>query len=81
MATAEAFRNESGLEFVDISSEEWREYTFSDGEKIVIKHPIRLHVSDSGHRIFDASGISHFVPMTWKHLRWKAKDGEPHFVL
>lgn len=76
------FRNESGLEFVDISSEAWREYQFPGGIVVRIEQPLKLHVSaDNGHRLFDASGISHYVPPTWIHLRWRSKDGQPNFVL
>lgn len=74
------FRNESGLEFTDISSEQWRKYTFSDGAIVHIKSPMMLHVSENGHRIFDAEGRSHYVPMGWIHLQWLVKDGQPHFV-
>ena len=75
------FRNGSGLDFKDISSEQWREYTFDEGQTIRIDKPIRLYVSDNGHRILDAEGVSHYVPLRWVHLKWQAKDGEPHFVL
>jgi len=74
------FNNKSGLEFVDISSEEWREYKFV-GETIRIEEPLWLNVSKSGgHRLFDAFGISHYIPSGWKGLKWKAKEGQPHFV-
>lgn len=74
-------RNESGLDFADISSERWREYTFSENQSIRIEKPLKLYVSDNGHRILDAAGVSHYIPLNWIHLKWKAKDGEPHFVL
>lgn len=79
------FINQSGLDFTDISSEEFREYRYlqdGGGTGIVyIQKPLRLHVSDSGgHRVFDAQGYSHYVKPGWHHLLWKAKDGHPHFV-
>lgn len=79
------FNNASGLEFTDISSEDWRSYTFvyPDGKPfdLVIDKPLKLHVSESGgHRLWDAQGISHYVPFGWTHLRWKARQGQPHFV-
>jgi hypothetical protein len=75
------FRNESDLEFSDISSEEWREYQFESGATVRIEHPLRLNVSASGgHRIFDAQGQSHYIPFGWIHLRWEAKPGAPNFV-
>ena len=74
-------RNQSGLEFVDISSEEWREYEFASGAKVRIDEPLQLHVSDHGHRVLDANGTSHYIPLGWIHLSWRAKNGQPHFVL
>lgn len=75
-----AFKNDTDLAFDDISSEEWREYTFPGGDVVRIEQPLRLHVSERGHRVFDAAGQSHYVPMTWIHIEWKAKDGAAHFV-
>ena len=73
--------NESGLEFNDISSEEYRIYEWGDGETIKIQKPTHLNVSKSGgHRIFDDNGISHYIPSGWKHLSWKAFQGKPNFV-
>lgn len=83
MATEE-FRNESGLEFTDISSEESREYTFigADGSAhyVLITGPLKLHVSENGHRIFDAHGTCHYIPKGWIKLEWETKPGQPHFV-
>ncbi len=81
MAQVVEFRNESGLDFRDISSEQWREYTFGEGQTVRIDKPLQLYVSDNGHRILDAEGVSHYVPLGWIHLKWQAKDGKPHFVL
>ncbi len=80
MTNAVEFKNESGLEFVDISSEEWREYSFPGGETVRILDPLQLYVSDNGHRIFDSAGVSHYVPFGWVHLCWRSKDGSAHFV-
>jgi len=75
------FRNESGLVFTDISSEEYREYRFANGDRVRVAAPLWLNVSSAGgHRIFDASETSHYIPFTWIHLHWKAKEGQPHFV-
>jgi hypothetical protein len=74
------FINKTNLEFTDISSEMWREYHFSGGDIVKIDKPLKLHVSSNGHRIFDAAGFSHYVPLGWIHLSWKAKEGQPHFV-
>lgn len=78
------FINKSNHEFTDISSEEYRQYAFmKDGAVVAMRidQPLWLSVSASGgHRLFDASGESHYVPSGWFHLSWKAKPGQPHFV-
>jgi hypothetical protein len=74
------FRNASGLEFKDISAEEFRRYRFPGGDVVKIDAPQLLHVSTSGgHRIFDGAGTSHYIPAGWVHLEWKAAEGKPHF--
>jgi hypothetical protein len=81
LAEAPEFRNASDLEFTDISSEQWREYRFLNGETVRIEAPLKLNVSGSGgHRIFDEAGVSHYIPAGWIHLMWVPKDGEPNFV-
>ncbi|WP_028003164.1 hypothetical protein [Sinorhizobium meliloti] len=73
------FRNNSGLEFKDISSEVSRTYHFAQ-RSFTIDEPLKLNVSASGgHRIFDASGKSHYIPAGWLHLEWVAKEDAPHF--
>jgi hypothetical protein len=79
--TERELRNATDLKFEDISSEQFREYVFPEGETVRIESPLKLHVSESdAHRILDAKGESHYIPPKWIHLRWKSKDGEPHFV-
>jgi len=74
------FNNQSSNVFVDISSEQFRTYRFANGEEVTIKEPLQLSVSTSGHRLFDNDGVSHYVPKGWIHLKWKVKEGQPHFV-
>lgn len=77
------FVNESEHVFEDISSEEWREYVFIiEGKPIRMKveKPTHLAVSASGgHRLFTEEGVSVYVRSGWISLRWKAKEGRPHF--
>lgn len=56
-----------------------RTYLFPGGEKVVIEGPQFLIVSDNGHRIQDAAGISHYIPYGWIHLFWENK-GDRSFV-
>jgi hypothetical protein len=73
------FFNDSDYEFVDISSEEFRQYAF-ENSTIEIVEPVLLSVSESGaHRIFDAEGVSHYISPGWLAISWKAKPGRPHF--
>lgn len=76
------FINESGLEFIDISSEIYREYNFPNGKQLLINHPLYLHISESGgHRLFTRKGISYYIRVCegW-YIEWEAKPGEPNFV-
>lgn len=75
------FRNDSGLEFTDISSEAERVYNFGSKGFVKIQNPLRLNVSASGgHRVFSADGRSHYVPSGWIELTWTISDGQPNFV-
>ena len=75
------FINESNLEFTDISSEQYRIYEFNNGKTIMIVEPLKLNVSkNGGHRVYDNSGMSHYIPQGWLHLSWKSKPGKPNFV-
>jgi hypothetical protein len=74
------FINGTDSNFIDISTEEYREYVFSD-MTVRIESPSRLNISASGgHRVFDNNGLSHYIPKGWRHLFWKAKTGKPNFV-
>jgi hypothetical protein len=76
-----AFRNESGADFTDISSEASRTYNFGQKGFVKITNPLYLSVSSSGgHRIFSADGQSHYIPSGWIHLSWTVHDGNPNFV-
>lgn len=74
-------RNESGLEFTDISSESERWYSFPDGSCERIQNPQWLNVSASGgHRILDVHEVAHYIPAGWHHLCWTVGPLSPHFV-
>lgn len=75
------FRNGTSHKFDDISSESYREYEFSD-KTVRIDNPVALNVnySSGGHRVFDAQGISHYIPSGWRDLRWEVDNDNPHFV-
>ena len=75
------FRNDTRHKFDDISSETYREYVFPD-TTVRIEHPVALNVnySSQGHRVWDAQGVSHYIPGGWRELKWEVDDDKPHFV-
>jgi len=74
-------RNQGSYNFLDISTEEWRCYIWDvNGEEYWINNPQWLAISETGHRVLDAKGISHYIPFGWHLLKWKAREGAPHFV-
>lgn len=72
--------NVNGMKFYDVSSEAERVYNFGSKGFVKIQQPLRLHISESGHRIFDAFGKSHFIPMGWVQVTWTVREGQPNFV-
>jgi hypothetical protein len=78
--TAKDFINESGLEFKDLSDEQYRVYVYPDME-VKIDEPLKLNVSASGgHRVFDSKGQSNYIPAGWRRLYWVVKDNKSHFA-
>lgn len=65
---------------IDISTEQWRLYTYADGT-YRIDAPVALHITDSGsHRVIDADGVTHRPTPGWLGLSWKPRDGQQAFV-
>ena len=68
------------LEWGDLSDEQFRVYVWPDGATIKLTAPLKLNVSkSSGHRVFTADGVSHYIPGGWIHIYWVVKPGEDHF--
>lgn len=66
----------NGLEFSNISSEAYREYTFNGGETIRVENPLYVNVSKSGgHRILISNTETVYIPPTWLSLNWAVKKG------
>ncbi len=72
--------NKSEYDFIDISSEEYREYHFIGTDVLRLEEPQWLAISKSGHRVLCKDGRSYFIANGWRYIEWKAKPGEPHFV-
>jgi len=79
---SEGFLNESNLEFQDISSEIEREYGFPNGQRLFIEKPLYFNVSKSGgHRLYTEDHWCYYVqPKESWWIRWKVREGKPHFV-
>lgn len=66
---------------LDISSEEFRIYTYPNGDTFRIDEPATLWVLDGGsHRVSDKSGMTHRPERGWTGISWKPADGAPRFV-
>lgn len=69
---------------LDITSEEYRVYTYGNGITFRIDAPAQLHVlsDDKGvsHRVIDCDGVTHRPERGWVAISWKPKPGEPSFV-
>lgn len=66
---------------VDISSEEYRRYTYPDGSSFTVRQPLRLTITGSGsHRVEDMQGETHRPSPNYIAISWKPKAGAPAFV-
>ncbi len=76
------FNNGSEYNFVDISMEVERIYTFPTGQTYWVGHPKYLHVSENGgHRIFDGNFCHYIQAKEGWAIRWQVEEGEFHFVV
>lgn len=66
---------------IDISSEEYRTYTYASGARFTIVTPYKLHVMENGsHRVIDQAGVTHRPSPDYVGISWKPRAGEPPFV-
>jgi hypothetical protein len=69
------------LKFIDISSEQFREYTFPDGSTYTIDKPVKLAVRQSGsHSVIDVYGNNYYIKSNFIAIKWLPYDGQPNFV-
>lgn len=71
---------EEEMEFASLEGlEAWREYDFGHGRKYRIEQPVRLHVKrkpeGDSHRVIDAAGIRHYIPVGWIAMSFAGKWG------
>ena len=71
----------AGLTKAAVISEMHREYVFNDGFTYRITNPVTLYVKrkpdGDSHRVVDADGTIHYIPVGWRVLRWVNKPGFP----
>lgn len=70
---------------IDITSEEFRVYTYPDGTTFRIDNPETLYVliDEKGgvtHRVVDIEGVTHRPERGYVGISWAAKEGQPAFV-
>ena len=69
---------------LDVSSEEYRIYTYANGSIFRIEQPAALHVIEdekgATHRIIDKAGVTHRPKRGWIGISWKPREGAPAFV-
>jgi hypothetical protein len=69
---------------IDISSEEYRIYTYADGSTYRIDRPLKLFVIEGeqrdSHRVVDEAGVTHRPTLGYVGISWKPRVGAPAFV-
>jgi len=69
---------------IDISSEEYRIYTYEGGRTFRIDDPAELQVltdeRGATHRVIDKGGMTHRPERGWVGISWKPREGQPAFV-
>ena len=85
---AAGFADGDKLEWLDISNEAWREYTFPGGDVIRVNDPIALNIKrkpeGDSHRI-KARDIrtqacrSHYIKAGWLRIEWEGTNPD-HFA-
>ncbi|NJR72280.1 MAG: hypothetical protein HC782_04445 [Gammaproteobacteria bacterium] len=69
------------MEQIDISSEQYRIYSYEDNKFCKIENPLTLYVTENGtHRIVDAQGLTHRPSPGYLLISWLPKEGAPNFV-
>lgn len=66
---------------VDISSEDFRIYTYGSGKEFRIERPALLYLLDDNktHRIVDMYGMTHRPERDWVGISWKTQRDQPPF--
>ena len=71
------------LNELDISTEEWREYRYANGDHYRIEQPktlfLKRDAEGDSHRILDRDGITHYVRRGWVAIAWHAPSAPVSF--
>ena len=68
--------NGKAKEWLDISNEEYREYTVMSPLGVAgvrIENPVSLSIDEDGHAIKDEDGVTHIIP-SWIKITFKEKE-------
>jgi hypothetical protein len=64
------------LKEADISTEEWREYRYANGDVYRVNKPKRLWFKaderGDSHRVLDSDGVTHYPRRGWVAIVWSA---------
>lgn len=62
----------------DISAEQYREYTYGNGDKFRVTAPTALYILPNGsHRVVDTNGVTHRPTPGYVGISWKQSNGKP----
>lgn len=71
----------NSVDKLDLTSEEFREYVYDDGNVLLIKAPVELYITETGsHRVVAADGRTYRPTPGYLGIAWKPKVGEPAFI-
>ena len=69
---------------LDLTSEEYRTYTYADGSAFRIDRPVKLFVIEGekadSHRVVDEAGVTHRPTLGYIGISWKPREGQLAFV-
>lgn len=62
----------------DVSSEQYRFYTYPNGDVFRITGPVDLYITKNGsHRVVDVDGVTHRPERGYVGISWKQSNGKP----
>jgi hypothetical protein len=68
-------------EEIDVSNFSYLYYRYPARENVKIPQPLNLTVGDDGHKVTDAFGGEHFMPLGFFHVKYKVKGEQRERLL